>query len=350
MACELSTDKANSFFKSTTVYTSLEVSTQNCREENNDKDIFISKSCNPALVKARSTGIFAIFSMALKNFFCTLLSPIIGLLSSFEGSRCSWALGKVKNRNNAKTNEQIEKYHNSILFNEDKPDEKKIFRYFSSDKKVEKPLIVLFMGNEQTHMWSDSNAGMIKLYEKLKKDNVADVLLFRVGNAVNDLKHKLFISDDCSLSTDIVYQHSVNVLEDVILGRGMFTGQSKPSKVSFVGYSWGGGTVDKLLKEDWGRIGQDIPVASTVQIDAVNLGIFNLSTPVLKRPLCSASHLNIFQNNYDYLNGCNQSIKIGIDESMVITDESFTHNKIDDHPEVLSRIYNFVKERIPGNK
>jgi hypothetical protein len=352
MTVELSADKANSTFKSKVVYTSEKIAVPNNKNEDQGEgeDIFISKPSNPTLVKAKSTGIFAMFSMAVKNFVWVFISPVVKLLSFIEQCRCSWALEKVKNRNNAKTNEEIEKYHNSVLFDENNPDEKKIFKYFLSDKKGEKPLIVLFMGNAQTHLWSDSDAGMIKLYEKLKKDNEADVLLFRVGNAIDDVKHKLFLSNDCSLSTDIVYQHSVNVLEDAISGKGIFAGHSKPSKVSFVGYSWGGGTVDKLLKEDWKRIGQNIPVAATVQIDAVNLGLYNLSTPVLNRPFHSRSHLNIFQNKYDFLNGCNQSINVAVDQSMVIADESSIHNGVDDNLEVLSTTYSFVKERVIGNK
>lgn len=340
MGCELSVDKSiKTFIVNTVSQEVIPISTQNqCKSK---EDIFISHENDTCLVKAKCIGVFGLISKFVKNIVWGLFSPLLKILDSIQKDRCFNDFERVKNRNYAKNNDEITRYHKSILFDENNPDEKKIFRYNFSKNNGEKPLVVLFMGNEQTHLWSEDSCGMKKLYEKLKAEDKVDVVLFRVGNATDDIKHKLFLSNDCSLSTDIVYQHSVNVLEDIISGKGLFQGKNKPSKISFVGYSWGGGTVDKLLNEDWQKINTGIPVSETIQIDAIHLGVSNISTPVTRRPNYSQRHLNIFQPNYDFLNGSHQEISRE-DESMVLTDENFSHNNIDDHNVVLSRVYRFI--------
>ena len=273
-----------------------------------------------------------------------IFNPFTVFFKVLDEIRCQRHVQDARCRYGAKTNEEIKKYHESLLFNELNPNESALFRIYRSANNGPKPLIVLFLGNEQDHTWSELNAGVIKVFNKFKEDGNVDVVLFRVGNYKKELMHKFLLSGDCSNHPDVIFQHSANIIEDIIKGRGMFTGSQKPSSIVFAGYSWGGGSVDRFLKEHWEKINPGIPVLATAYIDAIKLGSYDLGSPVKERPLYSFSHCSFYQNDSVFLNGSEQEKIKPRDLSMFIKSEN--HNCVDDNPLVIDGVYKFLKMHI----
>ncbi len=268
-------------------------------------------------------------------------NPLTIFFNTLEKIRCHKYIENASKRNGAKTEEELKEYHQSLQFNPQSPDPSKLFRTNIHQSTESKPLIVLCLGNIQTLSSSESFAGLNILYKELEKEG-HDVIIFRTGNAECDLKHRFLLNDDCSLNTDVVFEHTSNIIEDIIKERGLFSGHKKPQKVIFTGYSFGGGTVDRLLNKKWKDIGQNIPV-STVYIDPIELGAYNLGIPVEKRPPHSIHHLNFYQENSALINGINP---IGLKNSDVSIGMPFdNHDSIDNNQFVLKKTIEFIKNQ-----
>ena len=272
------------------------------------------------------------------------IDSIVGFISN---QRLSSDLTSAKNRDGARTEEELKEYHKSLRYEEDLKslryvrnnlDPKKIYSTHFSNQKGSKPLLILFLGNEQTHEWLFS--GMNGIKDRFAKDGDVDIVIFRVGNASDELKYKYFMSSDASLHSRIVYQHSLNIIEDIINGKGEFTGREKPSKVLIAGFSWGGGTSSKLLNEDWDKIGQGIPVAASAHIDAIELGIENWGRPVTRRPRHSQNHIVFYQKNSTLLNGSGQE-NADVEHR---DDGDNDHMGLDINDDVLDKVYNYLRK------
>ena len=272
-------------------------------------------------------------------------NPLTKFFNTLEQVRCFKHIENAKDRNGVKTEEELKEYHQSLKFDPENPDPKKLFRTNITKNNESKPLIVLCLGNVQTLSSSESFAGLNKLYKQLEKEGY-DVIIFRTGDATYDLRHRFLLDDDCSLNTNVVFEHTSNIIEDIIKERGLFNGHKKPQKVIFTGYSFGGGTVDRLLNKKWSDIGQNIPV-STVYIDPIELGAYNLGIPVEKRPLHSIRHLNFYQENSAFINGINpEGLKNG-DLSIGMSFDN--HDSIDNNEKVLKTISNFIKNQLKAS-
>lgn len=269
-----------------------------------------------------------------------ILNPFTHLLNFIEYIRCSKHLRAAKERNGAKTEEALKEYHRSLQFNPNNPCKKSLYRtHFSSNNKP-KPLVVLFLGNNQNLLTPREQAGMNELYEKLKRNKNIDLVIFRVGEATCDIKHKWFMGD-CSVHTNVVFEHTSNIIEDIINCKGQFRGRIKPSEALFLGYSFGGGTVDKILREKWGKIGGNIPVSS-ICIDPIKLGAYNLGCPVEERPPHSRKHIVFYQDNSTAINGTYQmGLKPG---DICIKVPGANHDTIDNNENIHRYIQRRVRE------
>ncbi len=205
-------------------------------------------------------------------------------------------LAKATSRNGATTDAEIAAYQAEL-------EDDQIFTMSNSLRNGTggKPLTVLVMGNHQTLDPSESEAtGMLAMYEDLQDDN--DVIIFRVGNAMDELAAELNLSFDFSLHSSVVQQHMENMLEDIMKSRGEFSGRQAPTKVILAGYSWGGGAVEEALSK-WDQIGNNIEIAGTALIDGVRLGLDDYGRGVSEVPQHTGKHLQIWQdNNLDFLN------------------------------------------------
>lgn len=284
-----------------------------------------------------------------RNIWRTLrrYNPFTQLFNLIESVRVRPHVNRSASRNGATTNDEIRQYHESLLYNEQNPHDNRIFRAYLGNEDRPRPLVVLFLGNGQTHNTPEHQAGILRLAQRLQRDRDTDVLVFRVGCASNELRHRFCIGGDPSLHTSVVYQHSVNVIEDYINARGIFVGRRPPSRVVFGGYSFGGGTIDRLLREDWQRIGGNIPVTGSFYIDAIRLGSYDLGDAVEQRPLHSVQHLNFYQQNSTAINGNHVNDLRPSDVSVPII--STDHAGIDDSEEVQNRAYRFIRNAILRN-
>ena len=229
---------------------------------------------------------------------------------------------RAASRNGVDVNDEsaLREYHEGMRYDPDdetKQNPKRLFHVSDSllNGAGGKPLAVLIMGNKQV-LNQDTQvdkSSMKYIFEDLKDEN--DVVLIRVGRAweeakviIGDASDTFGIPDfiapdwltksDPSLYTSVVFEHTANVLEDIVKGRGLFANRtSPPSKVVFGGYSFGGDTVKKLVNEKWLSIAPNVPIAGTAFIDAVNLGLIQLGEGVDSRPLHTGKHLHIWQNN-----------------------------------------------------
>ncbi len=291
------------------------------------------------------------FKTKFKNFICRFINdlrdawkkirifnPFTHILNLIEYIRCSKHLKAAKNRNGAKTEEELKNYHKSFEFDPNNPSEKALYSTNFQTGNKQKPLVVVFLGNNQTLLTPHNQAGINELYEKLKRNKNIDLAIFRVGEASCDIKHKLFMGS-CSMHTDIVFENTSNILEDMVKGKGRFEGRNKPSQIMLVGYSFGGGTVDKLLKEKWNKIGKDI-TTSSICIDPIKLGAYNLGCPVEERPPHSREHHVFYQKNSAAINGCANKIRKCNDFSTKMINDD--HESIDNN----QHIHNYVLKKV----
>ena len=256
--------------------------------------------------------------------------------------RGSEALQQAKTRNGAKTNEEIARYHETIEHKRGK--DNGIFQYSEASHDEERKLVILLMGNLQSHSDSHEEVGLLKIYDDLKKEDRHDVLLCRVGSCMSDINSTLGLSDDDSLNTDVVYEHISNLIEDRCHCNGKFQDSRSPTSIDVVGYSWGGG-VQKKLEERWHKISNGKADVRTACIDGIEYGCRNLGDELTSRPQYSTQHLNIYQNNSWLLNGEKHNDPIGGDHFVdvdTIDRSEPGHNAIDDSKPVQARVKAFL--------
>ena len=263
-------------------------------------------------------------------------------LEEYQNQRAHETLANAKNRNYAKTNTQIAQYHQSIKYSSD--NKQGIFLEHQAPVAKDKKQIILLMGNLQNPGMSEHESGILKIFNKLKKENKHDLLLVRVGSAKEDLLHKLGFSDNANLNTDVVYEHISNLIEDRIKQRGVFSSYDAVTQIDSIAYSWGGG-VQKKLEERWSKIvGREIPTR-TFGIDRINYGCESCGEELCFRPNYSKEDIEIYQNNEFLINGeQNQDCKkhdqfIDIN---TIQRQQANHCEIDDCQSVIERAMNFI--------
>lgn len=262
-------------------------------------------------------------------------NPLSWLFNFIERERCREHIQQAQSRNGARNEEELTEYHRSLERNG-------IFRIHLGEGNSPRPLVVLFLGNSQTLDTERNVAGVNELYHRLSQNPNIDVAIFRVGTAGNDLSSR-FLFGDCSLNTDVVFEHTSSVLEDLINGRGLFRGRQQPTRIVLSGYSFGGGTINRLLNEQWERIGQNIPVSAAL-IDPITLGADDCGHPVEYRPPHVERYCLFYQQNSSAINGCSQ---YGLRDGDICREVHFDdHESIDNNPFVLRQIMNFINSEV----
>jgi hypothetical protein len=283
-----------------------------------------------------------IFNSARKAVKYLVKDSVLDIsLNQYQIDRAKETLDNAKTRNGAKTDQDIGKYHDSIRYS--KENERGIFKSHKASGSKPKKLVILLMGNLQDPGMSEEKAGMLKIYNQVKAEDKHDLLLCRVGSAYEDLKHKLYMSDDPSLNTNVVYEHISNLIEDRCHLKGSFSDHQRPREIDIVGFSWGAG-VQKKLESRWQRLtGRD--EARTACIDAIQYGCNNFGDAICKKPKYSSQHLNIFQNNEYSLNGEKNCDKKDCDQFINVDDidpSEPDHSEIDDSKAVHQKLLKFI--------
>lgn len=284
----------------------------------------------------------SIFNKARKIAKYSFKNSILDIsLEQYQNQRAKEVLEKAKSRNGAKSNKQVTQYHESIEYSS--KNKKGIYQSHKASGKKPKKLVILLMGNLQSPEMSQSKAGMLKIYNQLKEDDKHDLLLCRVGDSYQDLKHKLCISNDPSLNTDVVYEHISNLIEDRSNSKGSFKNYQKPKNIDIVGFSWGAGVQKKLESRFQKLTSQES--ARTVSIDAIEYGCENFGDALCQKPSYSSQHLNIYQNNEYSLNGEKNCKSKGCDQFIDVNEidkNKPNHSQIDDSKVVQKKILDFL--------
>lgn len=274
-------------------------------------------------------------------------NPFSYLLDFIEWIRYKDDVKNAKNRNGARTNEELAEYHRSLMYNPNNPNPNSLFRVHLSRKPGPKPLVILFLGNTQTTCDHEFPTGVLNLYNRLVREGDVDVIVFRVGCATSQLQFRYGLTNDASLHPRVVLEHTSNIIEDIINARGIFAGRDRPSRVLTCGFSWGGGTAHEILQNRWDEIGQGVPVTASAYIDGISYagGIHDLGEPITTRPHISQSHCNTYQNNSIFLNGSPMNQFRDGDESHYIPGR--THDVIEDaDSDAIRIVYNFFRRNI----
>ncbi len=278
--------------------------------------------------------------MAIRRY-----NPITLAFNYFENRRVSSHLRNAEARGGATTDNEIRQYHQSLLFNPQEPNENAFFRYHFHNDNKPRPLVVLCLGNDQTHLTPAKDAGMNELYNRFK-DAGYNVIAFRVSCASTSLKNRFFLSNDFSLHPQVIEAHMSNILQDIVNGRGLFRGMQRPTQVGFAGYSFGGGCVNNTIC-NWGTIGGNVPIAASVYIDPIQHGQYNLGCPIENRPNHNGRHCLFYQQNSIGINGVRQNGLRTNDRAYAVPERY--HCDVDDDPTVLRRAFSFIVNQFNNN-
>lgn len=281
----------------------------------------------------------------------TITNTVTSLTSR---SDLRFELEKAAKRNGADINDdkKLKEYHSSLEFDPNNPDERKIFRYFPPKSQLKqnrlgekyyhynpnesKPFIFLILGNKQKHTW---DTGINTLAERFQEAGY-HTFVFRTGDAEEELLYKTYMSNDSSLHTEIVYQHTKNIMDDALNRRGKFKDLPKSNGMIIGGYSFGGGTTVNLTHEYNGNI----PIIATFTVDPVVLSSFDLGNGEKRRPRHSGSHFNAYQKNDIALRGGCHKCETPSDVSMFCPRDN--HISIIENEDLQDEIFNFVTKAI----
>ncbi len=272
-------------------------------------------------------------------------NPITLAFNYIENRRVSSHVRNAEARGGATTDNEIRQYHQSLLFNPQEPNENALFRYHFHNDNSPRPLVVLCLGNAQTHLTPANDAGINELYNRFKNAGY-NVIAFRASCASTSLKNRFFLSNDFSLHPQVIEAHMSNILQDIINGRGLFRGLQQPTQVAFGGYSFGGGCVHNMIS-NWRAIGRNIPIAASVYIDPIQHGQYNLGCPIENRPNHEGRHCLFYQEGSIGINGVHQNGLRTNDRSYAVPERY--HCDIDDDPAVLQRAFSFITNQFNSN-
>lgn len=310
--------------------------------QNSPYDEFIPSSTSYTAPSRPKSFIGKLAEKVLK--FLRSLNPLPYIIRSIENHQCRNEIENARLRNGAQTQEEITQYHRGLYGN--------IFTAnflergeTQNTRQRPKRAVYIILGNSQTLTSPQEEAGLISLYNQLKNRRDLDVYLIRVGCATQGAT---VISDfirrigggtpraDYSLAPEVVYNHTRNVFNDSINGRGLFAGFGSYEDIRIVGYSWGAGTAHRL-GEEWNNIGNGVRPRMFC-IDPIRLGLSNLGNGENHRPDSSIEHFHIYQED-DYVYGIPLSNPRPTDRQITVRS---THSEIDNNPYVLGLARGFV--------
>lgn len=204
-------------------------------------------------------------------------------------------VAKAANRDNLPP----EEYHRRLLFtppaqprpNTEKPGEHRMRVSLVPGERA-RPLVVLIGGNDERLYDPNPNDspnlvfGSRYLFEQLAARGDCHVIQLIPGSE---------ISRNPRLNNAVAREHVRTIIADATRGQGMFK-NAFCSEVRFVGYSYGAGIVEEVIKPGENVVPPDLPIGYTVYIEGVR---FRSVPPVAlhQPPERSGRHLQILQKN-----------------------------------------------------
>ena len=229
----------------------------------------------------------------------------------------------------------------------------KICRAYIPPDPKGKPIYIMVLGHTQKLNDSPDDTGIIALYDKLVSEQKGIVLMFTTGSVFDEADNALALKSGIT-EHEVLFAHMERNIKD-------FIDQYHPSEIRFAGYSWGGGAIAKLSKDQWWK--GKVPVKSTVFIDPITLGGRNAAAACRQRPYFTNSpehhHYHIYQRkdgihplrvqgNYPTKTKYNKwKIPIGSERDQHEGDVHWRvpetkHNDIDDLLKVRSEAYRYL--------
>lgn len=223
--------------------------------------------------------------------------------------------------------------------------------YIPPDPKG-KPMYVLTLGHTQKLTESSKDSGIVAIYERLVREEKGIVLMFITGSVLDEVDNALAFQSRFT-EHEVLFAHMERNIKD-------FIDQYNPKELRLAGFSWGGGAIAKLSKNEWWR--SNVPVKSTVFIDAINMGGRNLATACRTRPNFGDSpkhhHYHIYQRkdgihplrvqgNYPTITKYSRKVPISTERDLPQGDVHWRvpdteHNSLDDLPDVREWAYVYL--------
>ena len=223
-------------------------------------------------------------------------------------------------------------YKNFIRFESDKETslQGKICRAYIPPSPKGKPLYVLILGHAEELDISTKYSGIMYFYQKLIEEEKGIALLFKTGLAQDEFIDMISSKNPSKNTPQTVFENTKNIIQALIK-------EHNPKELRFVGYSWGGGTIDKLTTSDEWR--QGTSVKTTVMIDPIILGGKYLGIALRKRPEFKDSpehkHMHIYQHNPN----------LKLSEWFTTLQGNYPIKKVKDEKENIK----FIKDERPGD-
>ncbi len=192
---------------------------------------------------------------------------------------------KTRNGFNVNDNAALKMYHQSlgmqlqnnddVSTNHDKLQNKIFYHIPASSPITQGKLVIIFLGNSQT--LADSQAGVDARGRVEAAKNEYEILEFRVGDLMEEIKSIANIKDAFALHPDIIFERTKTIIQDRIAGRGMFAGLPAIREVVCEAYSWGAGTASKLFStpENVKTLLGTAKLQAVAYVDGVQLGLTN---------------------------------------------------------------------------
>ncbi len=148
-----------------------------------------------------------------------------------------------------------------------------ILEYLPGDGSKPGKLAIIIDGHSQTLDETNDHVGMNALTEKFKFDGY-EVLHFSVGSALNPI----------TMDPEAIEQATMRMIQARLKGTGPFSGMPPVQHLSGAGYSWGGGTMARIV-DTLRPAGKTTPYTIDLAlVDAVQLGYGGAVMPVTTRP------------------------------------------------------------------
>ncbi|MBU0458847.1 hypothetical protein KJ652_04965, partial [Patescibacteria group bacterium] len=173
----------------------------------------------------------------------------------------------------------------------------KIFLHQEGTPEKAGKIVIIILGQAQD--LGDTEAGLYNIARAKAANDGYEVLTFRVGKLKNELVSETNLLPQFKMHPEVVLEHTKNVIQDRIAGRGMFEGMPKITEVSGIMYSWGGGTANRLFgtEANTRELLGDIKPTALAYIDAVQHPFWSgFGQAVENRPYCD-NFYNSYQTN-----------------------------------------------------
>ncbi len=287
--------------------------------------------------EAGSVSGFKQFALAFINQAKSWIKPLLAVgplawLLSYSKGREVEAIAKIDEKfSEAKSTHELSQHHKDL-------EKQNVYQFIPAQGTGAKPLVIVGLGTMQDFHKQES--GLMQVVDHLRKNQPnVHILVLKAPDASKALQHLFCINEDASANTDVKTKENINLIKDVIKGRGNFSGV-KVLGVCPVGFSWGAGMLCEMRKQgvfDNLRV----PILGTATIDAIKPGLENLGEGLTDLGNGKEPNLHIYQDETYY--GLNGACAKGLGaEDEVCKHAASSHEELDNDPWAIAKVSQFL--------